>query len=315
MNFKEYVDQNKEIQNKLLLFFDQEDKIEENYTSLIELFTNYKIIDNLHELKSLLYLISNISNNHYQTPKFIFKIERVLEFLKSSLKNNFTNQQIFSIFKNSKRILLILIEQKIITFDETILKKISSPKYFRKSYHQFFFPEISGKINTENKETNSDFYQTREFKFFYEKFSKNLPANFFGQRQIGQNEKEISKLIREDLIDEFITYVSKNDYPLNSYIEKSIYETNVFLNKQDQTTLIEYASFFGSTQIFKYLYKNGVELTSSLLIYGIHSDNPEMIQILEENHVATPNKSYEESIKESIKYHHNDITNYITVII
>ena len=41
MNFKEYVNQHKEIQNELLQFLDKEDEIEENYNNLIELFTNY----------------------------------------------------------------------------------------------------------------------------------------------------------------------------------------------------------------------------------------------------------------------------------
>ena len=36
-----------------------------------------------------------------------------------------------------------------------------------------------------------------------------------------------------------------------------------------------------------------------------------MIYLLEENHVMPPNNSYEECIKESIKCHHNDVTNYI----
>ena len=98
-------------------------------------------------------------------------------------------------------------------------------------------------------------------------------------------------MIREDSIEEFITYDNKNDYPLNSYIKESIFETNDFLIKHKKTTLIEYAAFFGSTQIFKYLYKNEVELTSSLWLYGIHSDNAEIIQLLEENKVEPPNES------------------------
>ena len=61
----------------------------------------------------------------------------------------------------------------------------------------------------------------------------------------------------------------------------------------------------------KYLYKNGAELKPRIWLYGIHSDNPEIIQLLEENHIEPPNKSYEKCIKESIKCHHNEITNYI----
>ena len=131
------------------------------------------------------------------------------------------------------------------------------------------------------------------------------------KQEIGENEDLISQLIQQDLIDEFFSYVNQNDYPLESNIKQSIFETNNFLNKHNEITLIEYAAFFGSTQIFKYLYKNGVELTSSLWIYAIHSDNPEMISLLEENNVHFPNNSFEKCIKESIKCHHNDIVNYI----
>ena len=142
MNYQEYINKNKEIQSKFLLFLDKEDDIEENYQNLIFLFTGYKIIDNQHELRSLLYLISNITNNHYRTPSFNFKIERLLEYLKESIKNNFTNQKLFDIFKRNKLILLFLIEQEIMIFDESILNQISTKKYFKRSYHHFFFQKF-----------------------------------------------------------------------------------------------------------------------------------------------------------------------------
>ena len=95
MNYLEYLDKNKEIQKQLLLFLDKEDNIEANYKNLIELFTNYKILDNYHEFKSLLYLLSNVSNNHYQTPCFNSKIEQLLKYLKSDINKHFTNLKIF----------------------------------------------------------------------------------------------------------------------------------------------------------------------------------------------------------------------------
>ena len=355
MFFQEFSNKNKEIQNKLLLFLDKEEDIEENFTNLIDLFTRYKILANQHELKSLLYLISNISNNHYQAPCFISKIERLLQYLKEDIKKNFSNLKIFDIFKNSKSTLLILIEQEIMNFDLSILRRISSKKYFNRSYYHFFFPEIQpviengpisvSKIDTFNyndddnssDESNDDddtnyddnsnddndydidedyqdsiywFYGGKKFEIFYNKFSNKLPDNFLKQRKIGQNENHICKLIREDLISEFITYVNQNNYPLNSQIPKSIYETNSLLTKI-KPTLIEYAAFFGSIQIFKYLYLNKVDLKPSLWIYGIHSAHPEIINILEENHIQPKDETYFECIKEAIKCHHNDVANYI----
>ena len=90
----------------------------------------------------------------------------------------------------------------------------------------------------------------------------------------------------------------------------SIFETNPFLIKR-KASLIEYAAFFGSIQIFKYLQLNNVELTPSLWLYAIHCNNPEIIHLLEENHVIPEDKSYFECYKESIKCHHNNIANYI----
>ena len=76
-------------------------------------------------------------------------------------------------------------------------------------------------------------------------------------------------------------------------------------------TLIEYAAFFGSIQIFQYMKFNHVELPSSLWLYAIHSKNAELIHLLEENHVDSPDDAYESCLLEAIKCHHNDIANYI----
>ena len=97
---------------------------------------------------------------------------------------------------------------------------------------------------------------------------------------------------------------------ISSIIKPSIFETNLFLLKRE-SSLIEYASFYGSMQIIKYLFMNQIELKSTLWLYSIHSKNPELIHFLEENHVKQPiynerNQCY----KESIKCHHNDIASY-----
>ena len=86
----------------------------------------------------------------------------------------------------------------------------------------------------ENIEEESYDDDENKFKKFLRKFSKQLPDNFFKQRKIGQNENYICKLIREDSIDEFITFVNQHNYLPNSNIERSIYETNSFLIKNKQ---------------------------------------------------------------------------------
>lgn len=92
----------------------------------------------------------------------------------------------------------------------------------------------------------------------------------------------------------------------------SIFETNPLLI-QKRSKIIEYAAFFGSIQIFQYLLMNNVELTPSLWLYEIHGRNPEIIHLLEENHVEPYDKTYTEYFKESIKCHHNEIAKYIEI--
>ena len=117
-------------------------------------------------------------------------------------------------------------------------------------------------------------------------------------------------MIRKDLIDEFISFVNQNNLSLNSYIKQSIFETNIFLLNSFQT-LISYAAFFGSTQIFRYLYKNKANITPNIWIPAIHSDNAELISEIEEIYNDMDEMSYRMTIQESIICHHNEKTNYI----
>ena len=54
-----------------------------------------------------------------------------------------------------------------------------------------------------------------------------------------------------------------------------------------------------------------MELTPSLWLYAIHSNNAELINLLESEKVLPPNDNYISCLAESIRCHHNDITNYI----
>ena len=75
-------------------------------------------------------------------------------------------------------------------------------------------------------------------------------------------------------------------------------------------SLIEYAAFFGSIQIFSYLKNEGVEMNPSLWKFAIHGNNIKIINIIEENNIK-PEDSFIEIFKEAIKCHHISIANYL----
>ena len=306
MSITNFLEKNKELQEVFLDFIDKQDNIEEHFQNLLEIFQDEKIQDDKHKLKLLLHFVSSIVDDYYRESNFFDKIEKILDNFQEEIKKYYSNKEIFDIFKSNKRILLFLFTTKIINFDQYIYNTITTEEYVKKDYPQYFQSEINSEFN--------------EYKPIQENFEEN--------RKIGQNDAYICKLIQKDSIDEFITYVNKNNISLDSTINRSIYETNSFLIEKTPT-LIEYTVFFGSIQIFNYLRLNKVELTSSLWLFAIHGRNPELIHLLEENQIkpeieCDSNKSknfrnkkkekivsYREIFIESIKCHHNEIKNYI----
>ena len=134
-------------------------------------------------------------------------------------------------------------------------------------------------------------------------------------------------LIRQDSIEEFVSYVNKTNFPLTGIICNSIYETNNYLvrnviDREDQVkqwknvfrkemSLLEYAAFFGSIKIFNYLITNGVKLTSFLWPFAVHGNNSEIIYQLINDNIAPYNDLYIEMMIESIRCHHNEIADFI----
>ena len=322
MDIGKYIEEIKSIQTNILDFIDKEDNSESDYKSITKLLLIYKNPSKKQELKYIFYLLRTISNDHHHSPNFSFKIEQILLFFQEEIKQTFSNFEIFDFFKDSKRILLFLLENKIVTLDKSIAEIIYSKPFKKFNYRTYFSPELE-KWKSESpdneiaEEKHIHYWKQQKFKHqkkreVEEEAEKiELDSKIEELRRNGENESAIGQLIRNDSIKEFIIYATRNNYKLTNKSKKSYYETNSLLNEEEEVTLIEYATFFGSIQIFHYLRLNGVELTPSLWIYAVHSNNAEMIHVLEEFGISPIDKSFQKCLKESIKCHHNDIFNYI----
>ena len=289
----EYLDKLKQIQCILHDLFDNDSPDENDYDDLFEIIRSSKFNEDPHKIKLFLYLFSKITKNHHRNHNFNQTIERIINYFAKDIKNLCSNSDIFDIFKNNKLILLFLFKEKIIMPNNEIYLKIAQKKYLERKYPQYFFTEFQSFLN--------DMEEKPE-----------LNENSEENRVIGENDLYICRLIRNDFIEEFISHVNKTNMDLRSRINPSIFETNTFLLKNKSISLIQYATFFGSIQIFQYLRMNDVELEPSLWIFAIHSNNAELIHLLEEYHVEPPSSSYEKCFAESIKCHHNEISNYIS---
>lgn len=301
MALKEITETMKNININLLNLLDEGQVMEENLQNLQKRFEDQDILNNQYMLHATLHMMAAISNNHNRSSNFFEILEKILEKLKFAILKNFTNIQIFHFFKCNKRILLYLINEKILKIDNYIFN------YFKEfpSYNYYFYPEISTFLTFKDfDESNQNEIYVNQLKHYY----KNK-EDFIEKRKIGENPTYICQLIRKDMIEDFIVYINKNSYDLNTIIEPSIFESNLCL-LDEYLSLIEYAAFFGSVQIFKFLVQNGAALTSTLWIYSIHGNNPELFELLKEYGVLVKDMSCKSFFIESVKCHHNDFANF-----
>ncbi|KAK8841752.1 hypothetical protein M9Y10_026699 [Tritrichomonas musculus] len=283
MNLPNYLDCIKKIYDLLTEYID-DDLGDSNYEDLIDLLNKAKIIESKDELCLFLKLLIKIVNYHHRKNAFFEKISKLIESL--NLTRIFSNNELFHIFKSNKIILLILFEKQILRMDKTICNYISQK--CDSSYLIFFQPEIKSVNLTENIKKEP------------------LPDNFEFFRHIGENESYICQLIRDDSIEEFISYATKTNLDLSLTIRKSAYESNPLFLRKDPS-LIEYAAFYGSIQIFRFLRLSDVEITDSIWTYAIHSDNGDLIHLIE----SDGHKIKAADLEESIKCHHNGIALYL----
>ena len=156
MSMQEYIRNMKNMQMNLLEFLDEEGDSEEIYQNLVNFIQDKKILENTHMLDSFLYLLSMICNNHNRSINFFTKVQQILQFLKikTKIKQTYSNLQLFKIFKNNKKVLLILIKEEIMNIDKNIAdfiffeypefmewKRIEN-KYKKRNYIHYFYPEI-----------------------------------------------------------------------------------------------------------------------------------------------------------------------------
>ena len=309
---QQYFDLMREVEENLLTYIE---KCNEDNDDIINYLEEQKIKESKHKFKSFLHLIAQLSNNYHRTGSLYNKIDHIISHFKDSIQKYFINSEIFHIFQNNKRILLFLIQQKILTINQSIFDIFNQTKFIERYYLEYFFPEIESFLQEPLKTT---------LKKKVKELNENNLELFNEKRNQGENDHILCLYIRNDQVIDFITYLEKNNISPTSEITESIYETNPLLLKYNITeekfpyiyrynskTLIEYSAFFGSQQILVYLVRRGVKMTSSIWPYIIHGKNSELIHYLEENKVYTLEKSYQYLIVESIKCHHNEIADYL----
>ena len=143
----------KNINISLLEYIDDEKKSEADFKFL----DNESILCNRYKFKSLLYLIIQITNNHRRLANFFTKVEKILDHIKIYIQKHFSQYEIFKIFESNKRLLLYLIDSKILIIDDQIISDIKKDDDMK----NYFSPEIEISDNNIHKQSEN-FDQNRK---------------------------------------------------------------------------------------------------------------------------------------------------------
>lgn len=301
MEIEQYVAKKKIIHQKLISYLESDDDIEEECQNLLLAIRNQQINDDPIELKEFFLMIIKFTNFYYRKRNFFEKIERIIMCFRSEIEKNYTNSEIFEIFSGNKRVLLFITESNIFKFDKQHALQLMNKKFSYESYCCYFYFYIKPFIDSKKQNSILAFMKS----------DKDYESDSFADNQKeAENETYICKIIRNDDFPEFIKYTNQEEMSFSEKVRPSIFESNKVL-LQRSPYLIEYAAFFGSFQIFKFLHLNEIDLSSTLWGYAIHSQNFDIIHILEENNVEPPDYSFKDCVIDAIKCHNCEIKDYL----
>ena len=164
MKVQEYIEKMKKIQQYILNLLDQENDQEELFQNIKQVIQESQISKDSHLFKTFLYMISKILNNHYRYPNFFTKIEQIILQYKNEIKQNFKNDEIYTIFEKSPKFLLFLFKEEIIKLDKETLNIMSTRNFI------YLFPTVA----------------------FGVKILSEIPTNYEEKQRCGENEDQIS---------------------------------------------------------------------------------------------------------------------------
>ncbi|KAK8881126.1 hypothetical protein M9Y10_003855 [Tritrichomonas musculus] len=306
--YDEYLKKMKSIQEKLLEFIDNDENSQTQIKNLNDFFKEKKIDTNQNELNNILHMISVIEENRHRNRSFFKNISLIFEILQEPIKSFFSSYRLIKIFQNDKRILYHLLKVGLISIEERMTNSNFWISIYSSDNCDSRFKDLELYPNFFEKEKYIEIPKEKLAKFFliysYPLFSKsehkgecydNLKDleeyklntenidEFIGFKlEVGENEDDLCQIIRNDLIEDFQRYLSKTNLDLSMKIKRSFFETNQLLI-ENQPSLIEYAAFFGSVKIFKFLYMNHqVEIKPDIIKYATHGMNYEIIHLIED---------------------------------
>lgn len=149
MSIQRYINKMKNILSLVLQYIDCEYNYDSYFNMLKKVLDNQKIRTNKYELQSFLSSITSIGREHRIVNDFFKKLFKIVDIFRKEIISYYSNEVIYEIFHRCYRLLLYVIEEKILKIDFDIANKLKEKYYFYKEVKPFI---DSGEISPNYKE-------------------------------------------------------------------------------------------------------------------------------------------------------------------
>lgn len=248
----------------------------------------------LSSKKEFMKLITTIQTALFTHYSYYDLYEKLIEQLFPYIKKFFTSDEIYY-FSILNKIKLFFYKNGLINID-TIIHKA---KAFRTVSFIFAY-----EIYQERREDFNYIFGSKE-SFLKEVNFPNFES-FLEFRDKWTNNDPITISIREDDADKLREIISKNNLNYDLEIPYSLFEDiSCFFKKKSMPKMIDYAAFYGSVNVFKYLLMNDSKITEKTLEFAVYGGSYEIIHILE-----SAKCPYSDALEASIRVHNNELYDY-----
>lgn len=277
----------KEINSKILKYLGSEENCDSEFQALVKLIKDFNIEQNKYKLSEFILILSQIYQYRYRSISKAFraKAEQILLFLKDSLQQTFSSEELYYLVRKSNIIDFFYTNKMINITREITIDLIN--------------------INMEGDVID----------YFQKKSSKENSTDDQNEEKVDKSELILSKIIEKDLIDEFISFTEKNKIDLSALID----DTDIM--RIIKSNPIEYASSCNSIKILNYLLSKDVELSPKMWEDAISFNNLDLVKKLHDKKIECPTVVYEEEewtegtydalFIRAIQSHKNEIAKYL----
>lgn len=233
------INKRKELQSHVISFID-DDNDAANFQALTKFICDNNISKTKIDLQDFLHLLINIADNHHRGVNFLSKIMQIFNYLLSDIRSFLSDMEIWDKFWQNKIIILDIIQNNSIVIDNNMINSnLQSNRYM-------FLPQFSRNMN--NRLNNGRIMSPYHLLFSYFLFKsandipnlsniekiikKSFDMDIESLQQLcqkGENDNHICHLIRQDSINDFISYFNEKTLNLIQIFNfQRLRQTNFF---------------------------------------------------------------------------------------